>query len=307
MHWGQIKSLLIVSFLVLDVYLLIQVLDKNDESDISVIEYQESSIEEQLLAESIKIPTLSDDEHEETYITVEPATFTDEDLQKAIQLKKQEPFLITENLLVSTMDEQVKVPESVNEFITDELLGTIIPNAEEYSFWKWDEQYNVLVYFQNKEERPIYYNQNGLVLLFVDEDDEVLYYTQTKLGETETLAEHKALIKPMNAIEVLYNANRLKTEDEVVSVNIGFHTRVPSESGIQVFAPVWKVTVNEEDDYFINAIEGLTISTKEDDFVEETIKYTLEKINDYSQKDRMVDTIKQDLEDRLDDLYRGDS
>src|SRR5699024_2041647 len=166
---------------------------------------------------------------------------------------------------------------------------------EEYKYWNWNEELNVMVFFQKKIERPVYYNQNGVVLLFLNEDNEVTFYLQTMLGETESLAEKRTLIEPMRAIEILYMANELYTDDHITNVNIGFHTRVPFEGDVQVFVPIWKVNVNEEEDFFVNAIEGFTFSTDEGEFLEDVIDTGIYKLQVQRSEDDPIDDILNEL------------
>lgn len=303
MHWNQIKSLLILSFLVLNVYLFFGFMEKKQEQDIGVIEQQESSIEEVLKAESIKINNLPEKEYEETFITVTQREFSEQEL--AIW-KDQKPFIFNDYFIASQVNKPIPLPNKVSKEAMNELLEDIVYAPEEYSFWNWSEELNVLVFFQNKMERPVYYNQNGIVLLFLDDDNKVTYYLQAMLGETETLSERKQLIKPIRAIEILYGANELHSNDEIESVNIGFHTRVPFESGVQVFAPIWKVNVNNEINYFVNAIEGFTFSTNEEEFLLETIEATVERINNSGEDDKIMKSIVSDLEKRVEDLHKGE-
>lgn len=303
MHWNQIKTLLILSFLILNVYLFVGFMEKKQEQDIGVLEQDESSIEEILKAESIKVKNLPEKEYEETFITVTQREFSEKEL---VVWKNQEPFLINDYFIASKVAKPVSVPDKVDKEVMNELLKGLVYAPEEYNFWSWNEELDVLVFFQNKLERPVYYNQNGLVLLFLDEDNQITYYLQTMLGDTETSSERRQLIKPIQAIEILYGANDLQSNDEIESVNIGFHTRVPLESGVQVFAPIWKVNVNDKKNFFVNAIEGFTFSTKEEDFLLETIDASVQRINSSKQNNKVIESILSDLEKRVEDLHKGE-
>src|SRR5699024_11818549 len=92
---------------------------------------------------------------------------------------------------------------------------------------------NIIILLQNKMDRHDYYKQNGIELFYLNDDNEVEYYTQTMLGEEEEVSEKQSLIDPMHAIEELYHNNELKEGDTVSDVKVGYHTRVPFESGVQ--------------------------------------------------------------------------
>lgn len=298
MHWGQIKALLILSFFILDIYLLAQFLEKKELSDIAIWEEQSATIEEQLRSEDITFNELPEEEYEESFISVKQHYFDEKDLKDNKSLVKQDPFIFDNYLIVSKLDKPIYIKENLSKDSMEEKLTDIVSEPDNYSYWNWNKDLNIIIYFQNKERRPVYFNQNGLVLLFLNDKNEVEYYSQTMLGEAETLDEKQKLITPMHAIEKLYNSNELYAGDNIEDVNIGFHTRVPSESGVQVFAPIWKVNVNNEQNYFVNAIEGFTFSTEEEDFLSEAIETNIDRLQVTRKKDSPISDIIDDLKER---------
>ena len=278
MQWDQIKTLLILSFLILNIYLLVQFTEKQEQADLSVLEHTESTIEDQLEAENIKIPNLSNKKYNETFISVEPKLIVNDELKKLKELENQDNEVIQNTLIVSKIDEPIKVPEKSNQENLNNLLDELVLFPDSYSLWEWNEQANMIVYFQEKFDRPIYYNQSGLVLLYLNEQNEITHYTQTVLGEDEENEDSRDLITSMRAIETLYDSDKLESNDEITSVEMGFHTRVPLDSGVQVFAPTWEVEVNDESRYFVNAIEEVIFASEHEKFFKETLMNIKEKV-----------------------------
>jgi len=299
MHWGQIKTLLIFSFLILDVYLFVQFLDKKEVADIGIIEHEPSTIEEQLISESIAIAELPKQANEESYISVKQHLFTEEELISQDGVVKQDAIILNKNTVLSTLENPVSLPRRESSSNLNDLLQSTAYYADNYTFWRKNEKMNVLIYFQNKLDRPVYYNEKGYVLLFLNEDDEVTHYVQTMLGEEERLTEKRTLIEPIRAIETLYNANELNAGDHITKVDIGYHTRVPFESDVQVFAPIWKITVNDEKHYFVNAIEGFTFSTDEEEYLENITESTMKLLEGQSRKSKELESIQEDLQSRV--------
>ena len=299
MHWGQIKTLLIFSFLILDVYLFVQFLDKKEVADIGIIEHEPSTIEEQLTSESIAITDLPKQTHEESYISVNQHLFTEEELSSQDGVAKQDAVILNKNTIISTLEKAVSLPRRETSANLDDLLQSTAYYADNYTFWRKSEKMNVLIYFQNKLDRPVYYNEKGYVLLFLNEDNEVTHYVQTMLGEEERLTERRTLIEPIRAIETLYNANELNAGDHITKVDIGYHTRVPFESDVQVFAPIWKITVNDEKHYFVNAIEGFTFSTDEEEYLENIAESTIKLLEGQSRPSKELEKIQEDLQSRV--------
>lgn len=299
MQWSQIKTLLILSFLILNIYLLIQFLEKREQADLGILEHEQSSVEEQLKSESIEFDQLPQEEYEESYISVKPKLFNRDDLDSLNKLKKQNSIIVNKNLIISQFEDTIPVPKDSSHKDLRKLLEKTVLFEEDYIFWNWNKELNIVIYFQKEGDRPIYYNQNGLLLFFLNDNNEVIFYTQTYLGEAEPREEKRELITPLKAIEILYNQNELDFGDKVTSVNIGFHTRVPLESGVQVFAPIWKLKVNDHKDYFINAIEGVVFSNDENEFLKEAIQSSLERIEMIEDNEVMKATLLNTLENKL--------
>src|SRR5690625_5503647 len=97
----------------------------------------------------------------------------------------------------------------------------------------------MIVYFQEKIDRPIYYNKSGLVLFYLNEQNEITHYTQTVLGEDEENEDSRDLITSMRVIETLYDSDKLESNDEIIYVEMCFITSVALYSGVRVIARTW--------------------------------------------------------------------
>ncbi|GGB42851.1 hypothetical protein F3157_08720 [Virgibacillus dakarensis] len=298
MQWSQIKTLFILCFLVLDVYLLMQFLDKQKENDLAVMEKQESSIEQQLKLEDIKIPDLPEGELEESYISVKQKNFTDTDLSKLAASDNQKIALVEDKTIVSKFDKPIPVKDSdeVKEIVKNNVLS-----PDSYDYWGWNKDLNVIMFFQEKNNQPIYYNQKGLLLVFLNDKNEITFYTQTMLGEENKDFDNskKPLIKPIRAIDALYNQYELHTGEEITDAKIGYYSAQPMASDELIFAPTWKITVNGERNYFIHAIEGFAFSNDDSTFLEDTmtsIKNSLAKIKDDKDFQEIIDQLDLKLE-----------
>src|SRR5690625_7144939 len=65
--------------------------------------------------------------------------------------------MIQNTLIVSKIDEPIEVPEKSNQENLNNLLDELVLFPDSYSLWEWNEQANMIVYFQEKFDRPIYY------------------------------------------------------------------------------------------------------------------------------------------------------
>lgn len=280
MQWKQIKTLFILCFLVLNAYLLFMFFDKLEELDYGLVENNEAStFKEQLENEDIKISAeLPEEELNESYISVNQKSFTDKEVESLNGLGNQQSEVIDGNFIVSQFEEPVTIPEDADNNLISEIVKSKILLPESYEYGTWNKEMNVLVFFQKKRGFPIYYNQNGIAVVYLNNSNEMIFYTQTMLGEAETPTEEKSLIKPIDAIKVLFDGDRLWPEDEITDVNMGFHQRIPLPNGEQLFAPTWTITVNGEENFYVNAIENLVFSSDEMTFLTNYITDTIETL-----------------------------
>src|SRR5690625_726253 len=137
MQWGQIKSLLILSFLILDVYLFLQFLDKKEQADIAVLEEEPSSIEEQLSAEDITIEALPEEVEEESYISVKQQLFKEEELEDYDENVAQHTYLFDQYFIASQLDEPIPINRQATSEDITEIFNEIAYYPEEYKYWNW--------------------------------------------------------------------------------------------------------------------------------------------------------------------------
>ncbi|RDW16764.1 two-component system regulatory protein YycI [Oceanobacillus chungangensis] len=282
MQWGHIKTLFILSFLILNIYLLIQFIEKQDEADYGILDNQELTFKDQLKAENIKIPNLETGQIEkDSYISVSQKILSEADLEPLKAKKGLSTEVIDNYFLVSQLEDPIPVTEETSDIIS-ELVKSYVLFPDHYTYWGWNKELNVLIFFQKINDRPVYFNSNGLVLAFLNGSNEITHLTQSVLGEAEPQGELQTLIQPLFSVEALYNRSFLTANEEVTDdVVLGYYARLVAE-GNQVFAPTWKVTVKGESsgerNYFVNAIEGLASRNDEIKFLHDTIGNDIKKI-----------------------------
>lgn len=303
MQWGHIKTLFIISFLILNIYLVFQLFDRQNTADMNVLDHSESTIEEQLESENITIEApLETELTEASYTEVTQKRLSSDDMSELGGKKDQTAAVINNNFIVSVFDDPIPLPTPyTSESITSEVKSHIL-NADEYELWGWNTDTNVLLLFQNRQDRPVYFTQNGLVLVYLNEDNEMTHYTQTILGEGEAQGGAKNLIQPIQAIGSLYNRGDLHPDETVTEITLGYYARIATE-GVQVFAPTWKITIEanekEERHYFVNAIEGLVFESESTTFLTEVMQDQLSKIRTLADDSEVRNYVEKQLDDRL--------
>src|SRR5699024_11217385 len=114
------------------------------------------TIEDQIEEENITIPKLYNKKYKEKFISGEPKLIINDEIKKLKELKNQDNEVIQNTLIVSKIDEPIEVPEKSNQENLNNLLDELVLFPDSYSLWEWNEQANMIVYFQEKFDRPIY-------------------------------------------------------------------------------------------------------------------------------------------------------
>ncbi|WP_087973885.1 two-component system regulatory protein YycI [Oceanobacillus rekensis] len=278
MQWGHIKTLFILSFLVLNIYLLVQFVERQQNSaEMGVLESSNENVsyEELFEQENITISAeLSQDLSETNYINVSEKKFTDEEVGQLNNIDGLDATLIDDNFILAQFERPLSLPANLTKDNISDLVAPYLLYPEQYTYWVWDEESNIFMFFQQKDNKPIYFNQNALLLFYVNDNDEITHYTQTMLGDAEQQGNTEEIISPIKAIGSLYDRGSLTQDENVSDVSLGYLSRIES----QVFAPTWKVTINEDEIYFVNAIEGLVYSEEESVFIQKAIINNLDII-----------------------------
>src|SRR5699024_4470775 len=198
---------------------------------------------------------------------------SDLDLQAIPGSDNQRMVVAKNKLLVSKFEDPIPVKESDD---VKEVVKENVPSANAYTYWDWNTDLGVIMFFQKKNDQPVYYNDKGLLLLYLNRDNEITGYTQTMLGEENENfdTEEKPLIQPIQAIDTLYNQYKLYTGEEITELKLGYYTSQPIASDEQTLAPTWRITVQgeEERNYFIHAVEGSVFPNDDMAFLEDSLQ-----------------------------------
>lgn len=273
MQWGHIKTLFIICFLILNIFLVQQMLEKRENGELAALADTSQTRLETLEAnyEGIK-ENLSEENVMGSYLYLRPRRFDEADLSVLANSGNQNVALVNnQNMLISELEEPVPVPIEGN---VEQIETTVKETAllgENYSFWRHEENTNTLIFFQNNENNPIYYNQSALLLVFLNSENEIVQYVQTEMEEIEEEQEDKELISSINAVFYLSSrANELIIGEEVTDATLGYHTLTPLPDSVHVLVPSWSITINNDRNYLVNAVEVGALSRDEMSFLQDT-------------------------------------
>lgn len=263
MDWSKSKSIFIVVFLILDVFLYSLYLNRHTEAQ-KVPILGEKNIEARLKDDNITYGVLPANIEKAAYISGKVKNFKDEKLQLQ---NVQNMIIEDDNKLVVHLRESVKIPTTLEKATFNEFLKQQVYNGTSYSLWKIDEENRKATFFQSVNNRTIYYNINGVLTIYWNEDNEIVMYEQTILENIEEYEEEETLLTPVQVFQALYSKGLLKPDSRITEMKLGYSTLVQLTQ-TQVFVPTWEVQVKTADDnieeYFVNAVEGKVIDVQVD-------------------------------------------
>ncbi|WP_160118378.1 two-component system regulatory protein YycI [Bacillus sp. V59.32b] len=255
MDWSRTKTIFIMVFLVLDIFLLYQFLDKKDSTELE--SFSEATAEEQMKEEGITFPSLPNEEIKENILIAKRKEFSKEDTSK---LKNQQVSINDETTLVATLDESIIVNKEFKPSELAEFLKENIYQGESYKFWSLDEASNSIVYYQSFGNKTFYNNTNAKLTFRLNENREIVSYEQTYLKDIESMNKKETVITANQAIVTLFDKGYLPENSKISKddVKLGYYNLLKSSSASYLLTPTWWIRVNDKD-MFVKAFDGEVI------------------------------------------------
>lgn len=263
MDWSKTKSILILVFLVLNIFLYSLYLNRHNEAQ-NVQILGEKTIESELKDDNISYVALPNTTDQATYISGKVKMFSEADFP----LKNNQFININNGTdLTVTLPDPVKLRNIEDDSSFTEFVDLNVLNGQTYVLWDVNRKENYAIFFQRLDPvHTIYYNRNGYVKIYWNEDGEVYQYEQTMLERLENLEQIEDILPPIQVIQALYAKGLLKPNSRITQVKLGYST-VVQLTQTQVFVPTWEVRVKsdgKEEEFFVNAVEGKIIEIQND-------------------------------------------
>lgn len=249
MDWRRAKTILILIFLVLDLFLGYQwweyrsvaleeaLLSRDQDYLQAAIKIHQITMETPIPTEKPKLSYLN-----VTYDTAE-LMYPHEGRQ---MIKKNDYTLI------GFLSPHVPIASSMNVADLPELLAETIPNFTHYKFYQGDLASGEIRYVQQFEGYPIF---GANVTLFL-EDNMIQKFQQTylKIGEKGNARD---LLSASASLQNLLDQQIINDGSTILKIELGYLGQpFTQEIKEQVFVPVWKIILMDQTIY-VNAVTGL--------------------------------------------------
>lgn len=280
MEWNKTKTIFILAFLVLDIFLGFQYFEKRSTDHFAIIEKTDTL--EEMKADGIKYGNLSDEAKIGYRITAEKKQFTKKDVNELADQKAKSTFPKTDKddpvtLLEMTFTKPVALPKKDIKSAATNLVNQRLLDGKNYKLWSIDEETGKIVFFQTYKGKYIF--QEGLddsetigkITLDLNDKNEVVSYQQSMVTSINEVRK-ETLVPALETVKDLYTQNMLSQNTTVKKVELGYYTQYPGAS-TQVMVPVWRVELEgvsasskkKAEEYLINAIDGSTLDHIEKD------------------------------------------
>ncbi|MFL8937461.1 two-component system regulatory protein YycI [Rossellomorea oryzaecorticis] len=272
MDWNKTKTIFIVVFLILNIFLLTIFIKKISEPEILADTGTQQSLE------SVNITYPADlappkEAVTETNISATSKKFTDSDKES---LKNQEVSILNETTLYSTLDEPYDLGEKLTEDDLKEKLKSFLKeyaiDGDQYAFRGINNENLTISYNQTYEGRPLFHNGSAEIVLELNNENEIVSYKQTMMEDIKSFGKVSRVINPLESLQILADSGKIEPDSKVTSFEQGYSTEVPF-SDSQVLTPTWHFVVEKKDKkqhLYFTAFEGdvIEFTKKEKELLE---------------------------------------
>lgn len=265
MDWSKIKTIFIISFLILDFYLIYEFLNIRNASQYELL--AETSIDKQLKTDGIEYVELPTEDIKDNYLSAIPKSFKSEELKWYGNPKLSNQSIIFANksyLLESVLKKPLKLGKGYEMSRLNNFINNHVIYGEQYRFWEINKEAKTITYYQQYKEKSFFKNIYGELTFYLNDRNEVISYKQTLLENIKELKEKEKILKPIEAIETLYEKGLIPPNSNISNVELGYYTLVHLTSS-QVLTPAWRVVINGDQNLFVNAFEGQLIQLNNED------------------------------------------
>lgn len=267
MDFKRIQVVLIIFFLIFDVYLVYMLFSRSEP----VMSYNLSTevpIEERLTERGISFGELNDQTTHLPFVVTQQSNVLAENIS---QLEGQEVSLTQEGILTSRFDEPVDLGlemdeattgltteqmQALNEFLSD---SSLFINGDQYrNYWYINTANVIYIRMLAYDGRPIV-DGSAEIRIFLDENYMMTGYRQTYQDDITTLQESREIISQREAIEIIdERAQTLIPDNSIIHYLTSVYYRSRNLEEFSVYSPAWQLVYDNEEGRFTLLVDAVT-------------------------------------------------
>lgn len=250
MNWSRTKEILIVAFLIVNIFLGYQLWEKQTRK-LELANIADSTIEERLALRDVELSTeLPAEQPELSQINAQFLVHAFEDLQKY----ENQQVYVNEHLLQSSFNQKLSLEQidSLDMFFS-EIVIPHVAQAEDYELEQYIEGEQVS-YIQYYHDHPVFISR----LDFYLEDMYVTGYEQTYYHIVSTGTPQRVL-SAATSLRTLLDQQTIPAQSTITDVRLGYYGHIYAIDS-QVLIPTWRFVI-EGEGYtryiYVNALTGV--------------------------------------------------
>jgi regulatory protein YycI of two-component signal transduction system YycFG len=251
MDWSRTKTIFIITFLFINVFLTWQLVETHNVNQISMI--TEATIQERLRENNVTIEQELPEEDLSGLLVI--GKLVDMSVDQVPAADQQDVQLIDEHTLISALEEPFELPREESAAALSSFLSTYVFAGDQYRFGGYDPEKNRVYLYQLHETKTAYTFDDQPLILQLDDKQRITSYQQRFFQFEEQEGEDREIISSLKAIEILLNDQLVRMNQTITNVQFGYYSFFSPTGDVQVFAPMWRVTVDGEI-YLVHATGG---------------------------------------------------
>ncbi|WP_413377169.1 two-component system regulatory protein YycI [Alkalihalobacillus sp. 1P02AB] len=264
MNWSRTKTIFIITFLFLNVFLTFQLIQKNEHYQISSI--PEVTLQERLKTNNITIEgDLPEVTSKDYHIIGRNQRFNEQQLEylsDQFAEVSEDGKVLTSILNAPYPLSREQFSQDLNQFLLDHVNG-----GAHYQYGGRHKELMHIYFYQTFNQHTAYSDNYEPLTIKLNDDWEIIGYSQ-RFIEFEQHGSESEILSSLKAVEVLLNSQLLNIGDTINKIEYGYYNRFSLENDDLMYAPMWLIEVGEES-YLVHAIEGDVQHLTVDDAEEE--------------------------------------
>lgn len=248
MDFKKIENIFLITFLFLNIYLLISFLNRSDLQYASTAPDQVNLIRE-MEQIGIELPSLNEEERSVYYVQADRNNLLEENSD---QLENQAGTIAQDGTLyTSILSDPIEIEGNPDDGFTEAdyaRLDTFIESGavlfgEDYVYLRYDNAENRFVYAQEVQGMPVA-DGTSEISLFYGSDGNIISYQQSYAGPMTTQGSPLEIITDRQAIEILFQNNEISS-NSVVRHPILSYQRTLHLEDLSMYGAIWYIPVSD--------------------------------------------------------------
>lgn len=248
MDFKKIENIFLITFLLLNIYLLVSYFNRTDIQQATSTTGQVNLIRE-MEQIGIELPTLQEQERDVFYVQADRNQLLEDN---ADQLQNQAGSVAEDgSLYTSILSDPIELSGNPDDGFTEDdymtldafILNGSVLFGEEYTYLRYDRSQNRFVYAQVVEGIPVA-DGTSEISLFYGSDGNIISYQQTFAGPMIPQGSPQSIITDRQAVEVLYQNNQIGSNSVVGQPILSYYRTLHLED-LSMYGPVWYVPIRD--------------------------------------------------------------